>query len=295
MSGGDWIKVHRRLLAHPTMQHDGLCRLWLFCLMRANWKEATWLIPGTMRAIKVARGQFITGRESLYSSLYGDEYRGDVRPVSRTLWRWLQTLSDLGCVSLQNVSNHCTLVTVCNYEAYQNFDEPPCPTDVQPVSSLCPTDVQPVSTIEELQELKEGEEVNKISAAKPPRTKPECSEELLDWVRWWNGLHERGLVHAGLSENPLSKGVVSGWGKVRKSKELQGLLSDRSKIEDEIRRSNLAQCTWWSLSAMFGTTSKDGEYKVATLLRGGYRFLGKQQSLLESPRVGAGQRYQPDE
>lgn len=148
---GDWIKLSRAFLESPIFQHDGLCRLWLYCLMRANWKPRKWLVPGSLKEVEMARGEFITGRESLHASLYpridkdGKIIQYEYVPVSRTLWRWLVGLSNMGCVSMRTVSNRCTVVTVCNYSRYQDRSE----TTVQPESSTCPASVQHVSTEEE--------------------------------------------------------------------------------------------------------------------------------------------------
>lgn len=127
-----YVKLHRELMDHPIFAHDGLYRLWSYCLLRANWKDADWMIPGTTTSVTVKRGQFITGRESLHADLYGSEYSGgeSQKPVSRTLWRWLETLERMRCIDTQNMSNRCTLVTVCNYETYQNDDSGECPTEI---------------------------------------------------------------------------------------------------------------------------------------------------------------------
>jgi hypothetical protein len=157
---GDWIKLHRKITESPIFAHDGLFRLWCYCLMRANWKESRWLVPGTLLEIAIPRGAFITGRESLSVALYGPDYRGDTKPASRTIWRWLETLESMGCISTRSVSNRCTIVTVCKYSTYQQGGDPDVQPHVQPVSNSCPTHVQPVSTIEE---CKEGKECNTSS------------------------------------------------------------------------------------------------------------------------------------
>lgn len=133
---GDWITVHRKLLTNPVMQHDGLFRLWMYCLMKAAWKDGKWLMPGTTTVMNVKRGQFITGRESLHGALYGSEYSGEHKPSSRTVWRWLESLAEMDCVTLDTVSNRCTIVTVVKYNTYQKDKQ----TDVQPMSVSCPTE-----------------------------------------------------------------------------------------------------------------------------------------------------------
>lgn len=153
---GNWVKVHRKLLANPIMSHDGLTRLWLYCILKANWKDRKWLIPGTTEEVLIVRGAFVTGRAKLHQNLYGPKYKGDKAsiPSDRTLWRWLKSLEKMGCVHVQNVSNRFSMVSVCKYSTYQKLDKPKCPTSVQPLSNPCPTDVQLVSTREE--GLKEG-------------------------------------------------------------------------------------------------------------------------------------------
>ena len=67
----------------------------------------------------------------------------------------------MGSVSVQTVSNRCSIVTICKYETYQGMDSPDCPARVPQVSSTCPAGVQHVSTIEEGKERKEGKKVKK--------------------------------------------------------------------------------------------------------------------------------------
>lgn len=184
---GDWIKVHRKLVDSPIFAHDGLFRLWCYCLMRANWKESRWIVPGTLSEITIPRGAFITGRESLHSALYGPDYRGETKPASRTIWRWLETLEQMGCISTRTVSNRCTIVTVCKYTTYQQQDEPDVPPTVPPVSSTCPAGVPPVSTEEESKEGKKGKKHTKPVTIDdvefpPSLDTPEVRKSLASWL-----------------------------------------------------------------------------------------------------------------
>lgn len=183
---GDWLKLHRSIMEHPVFQHDGLLRLWTYLLVKANWKPRDWIIPGTLDRVTIARGQLITGRETLFESLYGNDYRGESKPTARTVWRWLKTLESFECVTLQTVSNRCTLVTISKYTTYQDGgddDVPPvsrsCPTDVQVVSNRCPTDVPPVSTLEERNNSKKErrEEGKKATPAAPEMVLPFASDQ----------------------------------------------------------------------------------------------------------------------
>jgi hypothetical protein len=148
MAGRGYVKLYRDVMDHPIFAHEGMLRLWCFCLLRANWKDSQWLVPGTLISMPVKRGQFITGGNSLYESLYGSEYKGD-KPSVRTIWRWLEALRDMECLEMQTVSSRCTLVTICNYETYQDANDGECQADDKPVSSSCHAGVTPVTTNKE--------------------------------------------------------------------------------------------------------------------------------------------------
>jgi len=100
MSSDGYIKVWRKMLDSEVMQDDWLCRLWLWCLLKAQWQDSK----------DLRRGQFITGRARA-----SDELR-----VSPSMWyRGVERLRDLGCIELLVNSNRTT-ITVCNYCTYQD-------------------------------------------------------------------------------------------------------------------------------------------------------------------------------
>lgn len=184
MAADGWVRAHRKVQEHPCWSHDGMFKLLFYCWQEANYKDSAYLVPGTTETVVVARGSFITGREALRDALY--PRRTSETPVSRTVYRWLQSLEQMNCVKLQIVSNRCTIVTVVNYDIYNPTQQSQCPADVPPVSSWCPADVPPVSTSEESKEREESKEGNKnadssepdVPASKPaskvsPKSSPE--------------------------------------------------------------------------------------------------------------------------
>lgn len=191
---GDWLKLHRKLRGHPIMSQDGLCRLWMHCMLEANWKDSTWLIPGTGRAIEIKRGAFITGRAALHKQLYGSvDHREIEKPSESTLWRRLQTLQQLGSVKLENVDNRCTMVTLCNYELYQSSEESIRTTDEQPVNNQRTTDEQPVNTDKEEKKIEGKKEENtggeppvgpKPEPPKPPKPRAKAAEVTADGINY---------------------------------------------------------------------------------------------------------------
>ena len=58
--GYGYVKVYRKLLTSAVFQSEKLLKVWIWCLIRANWHEATCFFEG--KEIPLEAGQFITGR-----------------------------------------------------------------------------------------------------------------------------------------------------------------------------------------------------------------------------------------
>jgi hypothetical protein len=128
--------------------------------------------------------------------------------------------------------------------------------------------------------MEQGKEVSAATAA----ARNESDAELRDWMTWWNMLKSESLVPSGVIVDEPSRGVTTGWKRVRREAGLRKLLADRDAIEREIRASSFCRESWFRLEKLFGGTNRDGELIVQKLLDGGYR--GKQTA----ERVGDGQR-----
>lgn len=164
---GGWVKLHRSMLGNPIFLSDGMFKLWSYCLLRASWEPRKWQVPGTSIVKDVGRGAFITGRESLHASLYpsidsdGNAIRHESVPSPKTLWRRLELLRDLDRLTIENVSNRCSMVTVTAYDTY-------CTPDSEVVQPIAPdvgdcgnevgqADGHSVSTIKERKKLRKKE------------------------------------------------------------------------------------------------------------------------------------------
>lgn len=155
-SGDGWVKILRKIREHAVWDHDGVFKLFVHCVLEANYAPTKYKIPGSHELIDVVRGQFITGQQILFSGLYKRPTKDT--PNSRTVWRWLQVLSEFGCVNLLTVSNRCTLVTVCNYESYQepqSDNDKPSDTPVsKQATHRCHAGVKAPPTSEEVKKVK---------------------------------------------------------------------------------------------------------------------------------------------
>ena len=117
------------------------------------------------------------------------------------------------------------------------------------------------------------------SLLRKPKPKPkgksaslrDADQDLVDWCNWWNGLHDDKLVSARVTPANPSRGVLKGWGRVKRSADLRRLLDNRETLRKEIQGSSMCRQGWFRLEKLFGGTNQDGELIVQKLLEGGYR------------------------
>ncbi len=83
-------------------------KVWLTCLMDANWKDSRWFDGRAW--IAIPRGSFATGRAALAASCGLSE--GKVRTA-------MDTLDAMECIT-REVTSRYTIVKVTNYDVYQS-------------------------------------------------------------------------------------------------------------------------------------------------------------------------------
>ena len=151
-----WIMLYRQLLGTAIWGNRDLVCLWIYCLLKANHKEAWVNMKGHATPIKVMPGQFITGQHALHRGLCGDVSE----PSSRTVWRWLHALKDLEMLAVDTtVSNRFSIITLCNWKTYQAAGIEDCQGHVESVSSGCQADVKGVSTNKKAKKAKKANNV----------------------------------------------------------------------------------------------------------------------------------------
>ena len=148
--GGDWIKMHRKLIKSAAFQNAELLKLWIWCLLKAAHRPM-WVPIKTGRGetvVELQPGQFIFGRHTAAKSL-------KMKPAS--VYKRLQKLEKLQNVSTQR-STHYTIVTVCNWARYNHRDSGEEQVREHPSSTQVATKYQPSSTNKKVQEGKELQE-----------------------------------------------------------------------------------------------------------------------------------------
>ena len=105
--GNGYIKMYRKLLTSAVFQSEKLLKVWIWCLIRANWHEATCFFEG--KEIPLEIGQFITGRYT------GSEECG---LNSSTFYKCIKKLEEIGNISIKS-DNKKSILTIVNYAIYQ--------------------------------------------------------------------------------------------------------------------------------------------------------------------------------
>lgn len=114
-----YFSVHRKILDSPVFTDAGLLKLWIYCLSKATYKERVILVG--KQIIHLQPGQFVTGRESLF-----EDYNKGVKPKQKvsaiTLYRWLNTLKNMGNLNIETNSKF-SVISIVNWVLYQVSDE----------------------------------------------------------------------------------------------------------------------------------------------------------------------------
>ena len=100
----DFLKLHRKMLNWGWYDDVNTCRVFLHCLLRANWK------PGTWHGIEYDVGEFITSLETL-----AKETKLTINQV-RTALTHLKSTGEITSKS----HSKCRLITVNNWSQYQS-------------------------------------------------------------------------------------------------------------------------------------------------------------------------------
>jgi hypothetical protein len=136
-----YVKLHREAEEHPVFDDPWLWKVFTWCMIRANYRDA-----------RDKRGSFTTGRFRAAEALRASP--------SRVYEAW-KRLEKLGCITI-NSNSQFTTITVCNYTTYQS-DEDAVATTKQQQSNNEATTIQQRSNNEatQIERREEGEERKK--------------------------------------------------------------------------------------------------------------------------------------
>jgi hypothetical protein len=137
-----YIKIWRKLLEWEWFLKPETLQVFLYLLLKANYKESKFM------GYTVNRGQIVTGRNSLSEKL-------TLSP--RTVRTSLERLKTTNEITIKT-TNKFSIITLCNYETYQNdFIENDQQNDQQndkPTTSKRPANDQQTTTSKEFKNSK---------------------------------------------------------------------------------------------------------------------------------------------
>jgi hypothetical protein len=152
-----FIKIDRRLLDSYSFSNPNYLKIWLWILLKANYKKSYASIDAGagISTIEINRGQMLFGRHKAEIEL---NLSGSL------IYRALKKFEQLGQITLKT-NNKYTIITVCKYDCYQNNDSQTeqlvnskWTASEQPVNSQWTASEQLVNTSKEYQEDKEYKE-----------------------------------------------------------------------------------------------------------------------------------------
>jgi hypothetical protein len=169
MSGSGYVKLHRKILESQVFHNEGLLKVWVWCLLRANHK-GSWVPVTTGRGtteIYVQPGQFIFGRKAAAKEL---------RMKPSSLRDRVKKLEKMQNIATQP-DTHYSLISIVNWSSYQTGE---IAADTQP-DNQATTNRQPSDTDKNVKNVKK-EKTPEESGAGLATLRARYDEKLLDEV-----------------------------------------------------------------------------------------------------------------
>lgn len=147
-----YIKLYRQLLSSSIFASQIGLKIWIWCLLKANFKTkfVSIKIGRGESVVEVGRGSFIFGR-----FVAEDELNID----GSTIYKWIKKLEVEEMIIIKS-SSHYSIITICNYDSYQQIGGDEVATIQQPFNNQVATIQQPSNTTKK--EKKDNKEKNNI-------------------------------------------------------------------------------------------------------------------------------------
>lgn len=110
MNDNSWVKLYRKLLQSPIFENEKALKIWIWCLLKASYKDREQLVG--LQVVNLKSGQFIFGRKKAAEEL---------RMTESIIYKYIKLLEDLQMISIES-NNKFSIVTVEKWEDYQIED-----------------------------------------------------------------------------------------------------------------------------------------------------------------------------
>lgn len=142
-----WIKIYRSLLDWEWFDDAETVKLFIYLLLSANYEDKKW------RGMVVERGQYVVGIEALAKRL---------KTTRQKIRTRLEKMEKYGTIRTAT-TNRFTIVTICNYESYQDGCDQLQPSDNQQITNSL-SEFQPTNNQQNNQQI-----TNRNSSQLPER------------------------------------------------------------------------------------------------------------------------------
>jgi hypothetical protein len=133
-----YILLSRGILDSDVFASQKLLKIWVWCLCKANFKDKS--VPLKIgkgeTVVKLKRGSFIFGRNKAEDELFID---------GSTIYKSIQKLKDMDMIEIKS-NNQFSIITICNYDTYQNGSKYKVTTKEQPSNNQVTSKEQPSNT-----------------------------------------------------------------------------------------------------------------------------------------------------
>ncbi len=138
MASNTYVLLSRSILDSEVFASQKLLKIWVWCLCKANHKDRfiSLKVGRGEKTVKVKRGQFLFGRFKAEEELFID---------GSTIYTIMKRLEKLGNIDIKS-SNQYSVITICNYNTYQDPDSYKVTTNKQPTNSKATTKPHPSNT-----------------------------------------------------------------------------------------------------------------------------------------------------
>lgn len=181
MNNEGWVKIHRKFLEWQWYRDNNTKILFLHLLLSANYEEKKWL------SYTIERGQVVIGLSSL-SEMLGLSFQ-----QIRTSLGKLESTGEI----TRKTTNKFTIVTICKYDCYQQFDsvnqQAEQQTNNKQITNEQQTNNNNIRNKEIKKERNNKEEIDKSISKKKPK-----EERELDFrnkvAEIASGLYDQGMI-----------------------------------------------------------------------------------------------------
>ena len=110
-----YVKVYRKTKESRVFQNEGLFKVWMWCLLKANHKGA-WVpikVGRSTMEVWINPGQFVFGRKKAAKEL---------KMKASTVWKRIKKLENMRNCDIKSNSKY-SIITIINWNTYQGHEE----------------------------------------------------------------------------------------------------------------------------------------------------------------------------